>query len=151
MCKWCMYEWRHREPTVLLVICAAVDFSYVITRKVGFWTYAFIFTALQAFDINATVSLVRPLAQQLNKRSVLRFRIPAEKLLLQRRWSDFKYLFLKMWLLIILVLLVVWAGGTYWYLFGKGSPFSLESVRPPGPREFDQKKRDKVIKQGKAH
>ncbi|XP_017289341.1 inactive all-trans-retinol 13,14-reductase [Kryptolebias marmoratus] len=53
-----------------------------------------------------------------------------------------------MWLLIILVLLVVWAGGTYWYLFGKASPFSLESVRPPGPREFDQKKRDKVIKQG---
>ncbi|XP_013887868.1 putative all-trans-retinol 13,14-reductase [Austrofundulus limnaeus] len=53
-----------------------------------------------------------------------------------------------MWLLIILILLVIWAGGTYWYLFGKGSPFSLESVRPPGPREFDQKKRDKVIKQG---
>ncbi|KAM9716404.1 inactive all-trans-retinol 13,14-reductase [Menidia menidia] len=53
-----------------------------------------------------------------------------------------------MWLLIFLVWLAVWAGGTYWYLFGKPSPFSLESVRPPGPREFDQKKRDKVIKQG---
>ncbi|XP_056285910.1 inactive all-trans-retinol 13,14-reductase [Pseudoliparis swirei] len=53
-----------------------------------------------------------------------------------------------MWLLVVLVWVVVWAGGTYWYLFGKPSPFSLESVRPPGPREFDQKKRDKVIKQG---
>uniref|UniRef100_A0A667ZXR0 Retinol saturase (all-trans-retinol 13,14-reductase) like n=1 Tax=Myripristis murdjan TaxID=586833 RepID=A0A667ZXR0_9TELE len=53
-----------------------------------------------------------------------------------------------MWLLVFLVWLVVWAGGTYWYLFGKPSPFSLESVRPPAPREFDQKKRDKVIKQG---
>ncbi|KAF3704192.1 putative all-trans-retinol 13,14-reductase [Channa argus] len=53
-----------------------------------------------------------------------------------------------MWLLIFLVCLVIWVGGTYWYLFGKPSPFSLESVRPPGPREFDQKKRDKVIKQG---
>ncbi|XP_038152833.1 inactive all-trans-retinol 13,14-reductase [Cyprinodon tularosa] len=53
-----------------------------------------------------------------------------------------------MWLLIVLAFLVIWAGGTYWYLFGKPSPFSLESVRPPGPREFDQKKRDKVIKQG---
>ncbi|KAG7227691.1 hypothetical protein INR49_029453, partial [Caranx melampygus] len=53
-----------------------------------------------------------------------------------------------MWLLIFLVWLILWAGGTYWYLFGKPSPFSLESVRPPGPREFDQKKRDKVIKQG---
>ncbi|XP_039894743.1 inactive all-trans-retinol 13,14-reductase [Simochromis diagramma] len=37
-------------------------------------------------------------------------------------------------------------GSTYWYLFGKPSPFSLDSVRPPAPREFDQKKRDKVIK-----
>ncbi|KAM6951875.1 inactive all-trans-retinol 13,14-reductase [Aplochiton taeniatus] len=53
-----------------------------------------------------------------------------------------------MWLLILLAWLVIWVGGTYWYLFGKPSPFSLESVRPPGPREFDQKKRDKVIKQG---
>ncbi|KAM6963575.1 inactive all-trans-retinol 13,14-reductase [Tautogolabrus adspersus] len=53
-----------------------------------------------------------------------------------------------MWLVIFLVWLAIWAGGTYWYLFGKRSPFSLESVRPPGPREFDQKKRDKVIKQG---
>uniref|UniRef100_A0A8C2XJ02 Si:ch1073-13h15.3 n=1 Tax=Cyclopterus lumpus TaxID=8103 RepID=A0A8C2XJ02_CYCLU len=56
-----------------------------------------------------------------------------------------------MWLLVFLGFLAwvaIWAGGTYWYLFGKPSPFSLESVRPPGPREFDQKKRDKVIKQG---
>ncbi|XP_071265630.1 inactive all-trans-retinol 13,14-reductase [Salvelinus alpinus] len=53
-----------------------------------------------------------------------------------------------MWLLIFLAWLVIWAGGTYWYLFGKPSPFSLESVRPPGPWEFDQRKRDKVIKQG---
>lgn len=55
----------------------------------------------------------------------------------------------KMWLLIFLVWVAIWVGGSYWYLFGKKSPFSLESVRPPGPREFDQKKRDKVIKQGK--
>lgn len=54
-----------------------------------------------------------------------------------------------MWLLIFLVWVAIWVGGSYWYLFGKKSPFSLESVRPPGPREFDQKKRDKVIKQGK--
>lgn len=54
-----------------------------------------------------------------------------------------------MWLLILLAWLVIWVGGTYWYLFGKRSPFSLESVRPPGPREFDQKKRDKVLKQSK--
>ncbi|XP_028264137.1 inactive all-trans-retinol 13,14-reductase-like [Parambassis ranga] len=53
-----------------------------------------------------------------------------------------------MWLLILLLWLVVWVGGTYWYLFGKPSPFTLESVRPPAPREFDQKKRDKVLKQG---
>ncbi|KAM8887768.1 inactive all-trans-retinol 13,14-reductase [Synchiropus picturatus] len=53
-----------------------------------------------------------------------------------------------MWLLLFIVWLVLWAAGSYWYLFGKPSPFSLESVRPPGPREFDQKKRDKVIKQG---
>ncbi|KAL6094586.1 uncharacterized protein ACO6RY_15961 [Pungitius sinensis] len=53
-----------------------------------------------------------------------------------------------MWLLVFLAWLVIWVGGTYWYLFGKPSPFTLESVRPPGPREFDQKKRDKVIKQG---
>ncbi|XP_046889006.1 inactive all-trans-retinol 13,14-reductase [Hypomesus transpacificus] len=53
-----------------------------------------------------------------------------------------------MWLLIFVVWLVMWAGGSYWYLFGKPSPFSIESVRPPGPREYDQKKRDKVIKQG---
>jgi len=53
-----------------------------------------------------------------------------------------------MWLLIFLVWLAVWAGGSYWYLFGKPSPFSLESVRPPAPREMDQRKRDKVIKNG---
>ncbi|XP_026206288.1 inactive all-trans-retinol 13,14-reductase [Anabas testudineus] len=53
-----------------------------------------------------------------------------------------------MWLLIVLVWLIIWAGGTYWYLFGKRSPFSIESVRPPGPRVFDQKVRDKVLKQG---
>uniref|UniRef100_A0A8C7ZEV4 Retinol saturase (all-trans-retinol 13,14-reductase) like n=2 Tax=Oryzias sinensis TaxID=183150 RepID=A0A8C7ZEV4_9TELE len=53
-----------------------------------------------------------------------------------------------MWLLIAVLGLIVWAGGTYWYLFGKPSAFSLESVRPPGPREFDQKNRDKIIKQG---
>ncbi|XP_061787787.1 inactive all-trans-retinol 13,14-reductase [Nerophis lumbriciformis] len=53
-----------------------------------------------------------------------------------------------MWLLVVLACLVIWAGVSYWYLFGKPSPFSLDSVRPPGPREFDQKKRDKVIKQG---
>lgn len=55
-----------------------------------------------------------------------------------------------MWLLILLPWLAVWAGVTYWYLFRKRSPFSLESLRPPGPREFDQKKRDKVLKQGKV-
>lgn len=54
-----------------------------------------------------------------------------------------------MWLLIFFVWLVIVVGGIYWFLFRKQSPFSLESVRPPGPREFDQKKRDKVIKQGK--
>ncbi|KAL0983788.1 hypothetical protein UPYG_G00132820 [Umbra pygmaea] len=53
-----------------------------------------------------------------------------------------------MWLLIFLALFVLWACGMYWYVFGKQSPFSLESVRPPGPMEFDQKKRDKVLKQG---
>ncbi|XP_038592343.1 inactive all-trans-retinol 13,14-reductase [Micropterus salmoides] len=53
-----------------------------------------------------------------------------------------------MWLLIFFVWLVIVVGGIYWFLFRKQSPFSLESVRPPGPREFDQKKRDKVIKQG---
>lgn len=53
-----------------------------------------------------------------------------------------------MWLLIFLVWMVIWAGGTYWYLFGKPSPFSLESLSPPGPREFDQRKRNEVLKQG---
>lgn len=61
--------------------------------------------------------------------------------------SDF--ILFTMWLLIVLVWLIVWAGGAYWYLFGKRRPFSLETVRPPGPRVFDQKERDKVIKQGK--
>lgn len=55
-----------------------------------------------------------------------------------------------MWLLVLLLWLLLWFGATYWYLFGKKSPFSLESVRPPGPRELDQKKRDKVIKQGRT-
>lgn len=50
--------------------------------------------------------------------------------------------------LILLACLVVWIGATYRYLFGKQNPFSLESLRPPAPREFDQKKRDKVLKQG---
>jgi len=36
----------------------------------------------------------------------------------------------------------------FWYLFGRRSPFSIESVRPPAPREMDQSKRDKVIKNG---
>lgn len=43
---------------------------------------------------------------------------------------------------------VIIAAGSYWYLFGRPSPFTLESVRPPGPYEMDQKKRDKVLKQG---
>lgn len=53
-----------------------------------------------------------------------------------------------MWLIVFLVWVLLWVGGSYWYLFGKKSPFSLESLRPPAPREFDQRKRDKVIKQG---
>ncbi|KAF7705160.1 hypothetical protein HF521_020446 [Silurus meridionalis] len=53
-----------------------------------------------------------------------------------------------MWLLVVLVWLLVSAIGSYWYLFGKPSPFSVESVRPPGPIELDQKKRDKILKQG---
>ncbi|CAG06572.1 unnamed protein product, partial [Tetraodon nigroviridis] len=53
-----------------------------------------------------------------------------------------------MWLLVLLAWSAVWIGATYWYLFGKRNPFSLESLRPPAPREFDQKKRDKVLKQG---
>ncbi|XP_053541042.1 inactive all-trans-retinol 13,14-reductase [Ictalurus punctatus] len=53
-----------------------------------------------------------------------------------------------MWLLLLLVCFLIWAVGTYWYLFGKPSPFSLESLRPPGPLELDQKKRDKILKQG---
>ncbi|KAK3560095.1 hypothetical protein QTP86_033895 [Hemibagrus guttatus] len=43
---------------------------------------------------------------------------------------------------------LVSAGGTYWYLFGKPSPFSLESVRPPGPLELDREKGSKILKQG---
>ncbi|XP_036429269.1 inactive all-trans-retinol 13,14-reductase [Colossoma macropomum] len=53
-----------------------------------------------------------------------------------------------MWLLVFLVSFLVWAGGTFWYLFGRRSPFTVESVRPPEPMELDQKKRDKVLKQG---
>lgn len=53
-----------------------------------------------------------------------------------------------MWLLIFLVNFVIMAAGSYWYLFGRPSPFTLESVRPPEPYEMDQKKRDKVLKQG---
>lgn len=56
----------------------------------------------------------------------------------------------RMWLLGLLVCFLVWAVGTYWYLFGKPSPFSLESIRPPGPLELDQKKRDKILKQGEV-
>lgn len=89
--------------------------------------------------------------QRNNKRNLVRGavfrRAAAVKTLLKTIHSDLNIS--TMWLLIFLVWLIIWAGGTYWYLFGKPSPFSLESVRPPGPREFDQKKRDKVIKQGK--
>ncbi|RXN25953.1 all-trans-retinol 13,14-reductase [Labeo rohita] len=53
-----------------------------------------------------------------------------------------------MWLLIFLVFFLIWACGVYWYLFRKPSPFTVESVRPAGPLELDQKKRDKVLKQG---
>ncbi|XP_067286043.1 inactive all-trans-retinol 13,14-reductase [Pseudorasbora parva] len=53
-----------------------------------------------------------------------------------------------MWLLIFLPCVLIWAGLTYWYLFRKPHPFSVESVRPPGPLELDQRKRDKVLKQG---
>ncbi|XP_036429271.1 inactive all-trans-retinol 13,14-reductase-like [Colossoma macropomum] len=53
-----------------------------------------------------------------------------------------------MWLLVFLVWFLVSAGGMYWYLLGRRSPFTLESVRPPEPLELDQKKRDKVLKQG---
>ncbi|XP_028990207.1 inactive all-trans-retinol 13,14-reductase [Betta splendens] len=53
-----------------------------------------------------------------------------------------------MWLLIFSVFLLPWVGGTVWFLFRRRSPFSLESVRPPGPRVFEQRERDKVIKQG---
>ncbi|XP_030630929.1 inactive all-trans-retinol 13,14-reductase [Chanos chanos] len=49
---------------------------------------------------------------------------------------------------VVFAMFLIWAVGTYWYLFGKRSPFSLESVRPPGPLELDQKKRDKVLRQG---
>jgi len=53
-----------------------------------------------------------------------------------------------MWLLVFLVCVLIWAGGAYWYLFIKPGAFSVESVRPPGPMELDQRKRDKVLKQG---
>ncbi|XP_047673163.1 inactive all-trans-retinol 13,14-reductase-like [Tachysurus fulvidraco] len=53
-----------------------------------------------------------------------------------------------MWFLVLLVWFLVWAGRTYWFLFGKPSPFSLESIRPPGPLEMDQKKRYTILKQG---
>ncbi|XP_007233620.2 inactive all-trans-retinol 13,14-reductase [Astyanax mexicanus] len=53
-----------------------------------------------------------------------------------------------MWLLVFLVWFLGWAGGVYWYFFGRPSPFSEHCVRPPGPMELDQKKRDKVLKQG---
>ncbi|KAL7857301.1 hypothetical protein SRHO_G00162000, partial [Serrasalmus rhombeus] len=52
-----------------------------------------------------------------------------------------------MWLLVFLVWFLVWVGGIYWYLLGRQSPFTLESVRPPEPLELNQKKRDKVLKQ----
>lgn len=53
-----------------------------------------------------------------------------------------------MWLLLFLVFVLIWAGGTYWYLLRKPSPFTAESVRPAGPLELDQRNRDKVLKQG---
>ncbi|KAL4660500.1 putative all-trans-retinol 13,14-reductase [Arapaima gigas] len=53
-----------------------------------------------------------------------------------------------MWLLVFLVGLVTMCYGTYWFLFGRPSPFSPESVRPPRKRIYDQKERDKVLKQG---
>lgn len=58
--------------------------------------------------------------------------------------------FFRMWLLVFLVCVLIWAGGTYWYLLRKPSPFTVESVRPAGPLELDQKKRDKVLKQGES-
>jgi len=36
----------------------------------------------------------------------------------------------------------------YWYMVGKPTIFSLDSVRPPAPREMDQSKRDAVISNG---
>ncbi len=56
--------------------------------------------------------------------------------------------FFSMLLLVFLVCVLIWAGGTYWYLLRKPSPFTVESVRPAGPLELDQKTRDKVLKQG---
>ncbi|KPP64200.1 putative all-trans-retinol 13,14-reductase [Scleropages formosus] len=53
-----------------------------------------------------------------------------------------------MWLLVFLVGLVACCCGTYWFLFGRPSLFLEESVRPPGKRVYDQKERDKVLKQG---
>ncbi|XP_076008262.1 inactive all-trans-retinol 13,14-reductase-like [Genypterus blacodes] len=51
-------------------------------------------------------------------------------------------------LLVFLFFFVVWTVGTYWYLYGKPNPFTLDSLKLPGPREFDQRKRDEVLKQG---
>lgn len=126
----------------------------------GNWVFQhFIFTARRNTDSD-TYGTPAPLFQTFgplhNKRSLLRwFRINPRLLLLlprSRHTSPETAILIvsEMWLLIFLAWLVIWVGGTYWYLFGKRSPFSLESVRPPGPREFDQKKRDKVIKQGKV-
>ncbi|KAG9267378.1 putative all-trans-retinol 13,14-reductase [Astyanax mexicanus] len=55
-----------------------------------------------------------------------------------------------MWLLAFLVWFLSWAGGMYWYLCGRPSPFSEDCVKPAGPMELNQKKRDKVLKQGFA-
>lgn len=99
--------------------------------------------------INVTVNLSRPLAQQLNKEERCERRGDHSRA--RPATGTLWFRVLKMWLLVVLFLLLVWAVGTYRYLFGVASPFSLESVRPPGPREFDQKKRDKVIKQGKVN
>uniref|UniRef100_A0A3B1K6G1 Si:ch1073-13h15.3 n=1 Tax=Astyanax mexicanus TaxID=7994 RepID=A0A3B1K6G1_ASTMX len=53
-----------------------------------------------------------------------------------------------MWLLAFLVWFLSWAGGMYWYLCGRPSPFSEDCVKPAGPMELNQKKRDKLLKQG---
>ncbi|XP_043086966.1 inactive all-trans-retinol 13,14-reductase [Puntigrus tetrazona] len=53
-----------------------------------------------------------------------------------------------MWLLVFVGSVLIWAGGTLWFLRRKPSPFSAASVRPAGPLELDQKTRDRVLKQG---